>query len=121
MKLRKSHVFTLVLVVIAAFIHIYSNDSTRVENQYSTGIYPAFGRVLRYLFGWLPFSIGDVLYGGVILWLTWSLIKGARAIFKKQVTLQNFLQWIQEKLSAFYLLLIYFSTHFGESIITGPV
>ena len=89
MKLRKSTVFTLVLVVIAAIIHLYSNDSTRVENQYSTGIYPAISRFLRYMFGWLPFSIGDVLYGTAILWLLYKIVKGLKAIFKKQVTFKN--------------------------------
>ena len=80
MKLKKSLVFTLVLVVVTVFIHIYSSDSTRVENQYATGIYPAFGRFLRYLFGWFPFSIGDVLYGLIIIWLIWKIVKGIKAI-----------------------------------------
>ncbi|HMI79509.1 MAG TPA: DUF3810 family protein, partial [Ferruginibacter sp.] len=84
MKLKKSLLFTLVLVVIAGFIHIYSNDAVRVENQYSTGIYPVFGRVLRYLFGWIPFSLGDVLYGSVIIWLGWKLVKGIKALFKRR-------------------------------------
>ncbi len=88
MKMKKSLIFTLVLVVIAAFIHIYANDSTRVENQYSTGFYPAFSHILRYIFGWLPFSIGDVLYGVVILWLILKLVKGIRAIFKKKAPLE---------------------------------
>lgn len=89
MKLHKQHLFTLVLVVTAAIIHIYSNDSTRVENQYASSIYPVFSRVLRYLFGWLPFSIGDLIYGAVILWLIWKIIGGFKAIFKKQVTVKN--------------------------------
>ncbi len=89
MKLRKPHFFTLVLVVIATLIHMYSNDSARVENQYATGIYPAFGGFLRYLFGWLTFSVGDLIYGALILWLIWKILNGWKAIYKKQVTLQN--------------------------------
>ena len=84
MKMKKSLFFILLLVVIAAFIHFYANDSTRVENQYSTGFYPTFSRILRYIFGWLPFSIGDVLYGLVILWLIWKLVKAIKIIYKKQ-------------------------------------
>jgi hypothetical protein len=90
MKLKKSLVFTLVLVVIAVFVHVYANDSTRVENRYSTGIYPFLSRILRYIFGWLPFSVGDVLYGLVILWLIWKLIKGIKLIFKKQASWRGF-------------------------------
>ncbi len=33
-----------------------------VEDYYSNGIYPIISRVLRTLFGWLPFSFGDILY-----------------------------------------------------------
>ncbi|MEO6254820.1 MAG: DUF3810 domain-containing protein [Ferruginibacter sp.] len=88
MKIKKSLLFTLILVVIALFIHLYSNDPVRVENQYSTGIYPAFSRFLRYLFGWLPFSLGDVMYGAVILWLLWKLLKGIKALFKRRLPLE---------------------------------
>jgi Protein of unknown function (DUF3810) len=103
MKLRKPLFITLVLVVIALFIHIYSNDSTRVENQYTTGIYPSIARFLRNLFGWLPFSIGDVLYGLVIIWLIWKIVYAIKAVFKKQVTGQNF---SKAALKAFHILLI---------------
>jgi hypothetical protein len=89
MKVKKTLIITLVLVVIAVIIHIYSNDSTRVENQYSTGIYPVLSRILRYLFGWIAFSIGDVLYGMVILWLIWKLIKGIKIILKKQASFRG--------------------------------
>jgi hypothetical protein len=113
MKLSKSHVFTVVLVVIAACIHIYSNDSTRVENQYSAGIYQAFSRVLRYLFGWIPFSIGDVLYGVVIVWLTWKTIKAVKAVFKKQVNLQNMLSGAGRAFRILLVTYIFFNLFWG--------
>ncbi len=103
MKLRKSQLVTPVLAAIALFIHIYSNDSSRVENQYATGIYPAIGRFLRYLFGWLPFSLGDVLYGLISIWLIWKIVKGIKALFKKQVTRQGF---SKAALKTFHIVLI---------------
>ena len=90
MKLKKSLIFTLALVVIAVLVHLYSTVSIRVESQYSTGVYQPFSRLLRYIFGWFPFSFGDLLYGLLILWLTWKLVKGIKGVFKKQVTLRNF-------------------------------
>nr|WP_273569092.1 DUF3810 domain-containing protein [Maribacter sp. Hal144] len=33
-----------------------------VETYYSKGIYPVISRFFRLLFGWIPFSFGDVLY-----------------------------------------------------------
>ncbi|MEP7238741.1 MAG: DUF3810 domain-containing protein [Ferruginibacter sp.] len=113
MKLKKSLLFTLVLVLIAVFIHFYSNDSTRVENQYATGIYPAISRFLRYLFGWLPFSIGDVLYGLAIIWLTWKLIKGIRSLFKKQVTRQSFAAGAGKALRIILIIYIIFNAFWG--------
>ncbi len=111
--MKKSLVFTLVLVVIAAFIHIYANDSTRVENQYSAGFYPAFSRIMRYLFGWLPFSIGDVLYGLVILWLIWKIVKGIKIIFKRKATLTGFAAGAGKALRILLLTYIIFNLFWG--------
>jgi hypothetical protein len=113
MRLKKSLFFTLILVVIAAFIHIYANDSTRVENQYSTGIYPAFSRILRYIFGWLPFSVGDVLYGLVILWLIWNLVRGIKFIFKRQVTWPGFAAGLRRGLRILLVTYILFNLFWG--------
>lgn len=113
MKMKKSLIFTLVLVVIAAFIHIYANDSTRVENQYSTGFYTFFSRILRYIFGWLPFSVGDILYGLVILWLIWKLIKCIKVIFKKQASLAGFAAGAVKALRILLLAYIIFNLFWG--------
>jgi Protein of unknown function (DUF3810) len=113
MKMKKSLVFTLVLVVIAVFIHIYSNDSTRVENQYSTHIYPVISSILRYSFGWLPFSIGDIIYGLVILWLIVKLVKDTRRIFKRQVTLRGFGAGIGKGLRILLVVYIIFNLFWG--------
>jgi hypothetical protein len=90
MKIKKSLFITLFFAVIALFIHIYSNDSARVENQYATGIYPAFSRMLRFGFGWLPFSIGDVVYGLIVLWLTWKTVYVCKVVLKRRVNWQRF-------------------------------
>jgi hypothetical protein len=113
MKLKKSLVFTLVLVVIAVIVHVYANDSTRVENQYSTGIYPAFSRILRYTFGWLAFSVGDVLYGLAILWLIWKIVKGIKIIFKKQATLPGFAAGAGKALRILLITYILFNSFWG--------
>jgi hypothetical protein len=113
MKMNKSLVLTVVLAVIAVGVHVYSNDSSRVENQYSTGIYPYFSRILRYISGWLPFSIGDVLYGFVILWLIWKIIKGITAIFKKQASFSGFLAGIGKALRIFLFIYIIFNVFWG--------
>jgi len=113
MKHKKPFLFTLVLVVIAVLIHIYSNDSTRVENQYSTGIYPNMGRFLRQMMGWLPFSLGDVLYGLIILWITWKLGKAVIALFKKRVTRQSFSKACLKTMNILLIVYIFFNAFWG--------
>ncbi len=113
MKMKKSLVFTLVLVVIAVMIHVYANDSTRVENQYSTVFYPVFSSVLRYVFGWLPFSIGDVAYGAVILWLIWKFIKAIKILLKKQATIIGFAAGAGKGLRILLVTYILFNSFWG--------
>ena len=33
-----------------------------VETYYSQGLFPILSKIARYLFGWVPFSVGDVFY-----------------------------------------------------------
>lgn len=113
MRYKKSLLFTPALAVIAVLIHIYSFNSTRVENQYSTGIYLTISRFLRQLFGWLPFSFGDVLYGLIILWIIWKLVKAIKALFKKQVTVKSFsLGWLKA-LNILLIVYIFFNAFWG--------
>ncbi len=113
MKRKKYLLFTLVLLVIAALIHIYSINSTRVENQYSNGIYPPFSRFLRTLLGWLPFSLGDVLYGLAVLWLTWKLVKGIKLLFKRQLNWQGFFSGLFKALNILLIIYIFFNLFWG--------
>jgi hypothetical protein len=57
----------------------------QVEKWYSNGIYPTLSFLSRSITGWIPFSIGDVVYLGVIilavrwLWVSkWELITLSR-------------------------------------------
>ena len=61
MKAKKSLLLTLVLVVLALLIHLFSLHPSLVERFYTNGIYPPVSRVLRYLLGWIPFSVGDII------------------------------------------------------------
>ncbi|MBL7702782.1 MAG: DUF3810 domain-containing protein [Ferruginibacter sp.] len=119
MKRKKSLVFTLVLVVIAILMHIYSNDSTRVENQYYNHIYPIFSSLLRYAFGWLPFSFGDIIYGLVILWLLAPLIprRGNKEKLiekiKRKFNRQNLLTWFFKTSRILLIVYIVFNLFWG--------
>jgi hypothetical protein len=107
MKIKRPLLFTLVLVILAVLIHIFSLDPSLVDSLYSNKIYPYIGRALRFLLGWLPFSFGDIIYGGVVLWLIIKLVKAIRAVFKKQVTVQRFFGGLRYAFN--FLLIVYIS------------
>lgn len=83
MKVPKKLVFAAFLLLICLLIHYYGLNQFRVENGYSTQFSPGFTRFLRSLLGRIPFSIGDFVYGGLIIWVIWSLVKFIKTIFRK--------------------------------------
>lgn len=113
MKLQKFPLFTLVLVVLALSIHFFSLDSSIVESWYSTGLYPYIGRFLRFFFGWLPFSFGDIIYGATVLWLAGKLIKGIKAVLKRRVTRQSFLSGLIYAVNGLLIVYVSFNLLWG--------
>ena len=77
------------LIGLTIIIKLFSNSQDWVEKYYSNGFYPWFSRLLRLLFGWLPFSIGDLLYGILAVWIAVKVIKALIALFKGKVTGQR--------------------------------
>lgn len=73
----------LILIAIALIIRIFSLFPQAVENYYSHGIYPVLVAVTRFLFGWLPFSVGDILYALAVIYLVYSVVHFIRRIIKK--------------------------------------
>ncbi len=83
---RKRLVPWIVLIALAIAIKFLSFHPGWVEQYYVLGIYPLISSGLRYLFGWLPFSIGDILYGAIIVWFIYQVIKAIRLIRKEAFT-----------------------------------
>jgi uncharacterized protein DUF3810 len=73
----------LILIAAAITIKIFSLDSAAVEKYYSTGLYPYIASLQRIIFGWIPFSIGDIFYTLAGLWLIRQLILLIRKIKNK--------------------------------------
>jgi hypothetical protein len=73
------------LIVLAATIKILSCFPATVERYYSQGIYQVIARVLRLLFGWIPFSVGDLLYISLIGLLIYRVILFTRRLIKKEL------------------------------------
>ena len=103
---KKSWFFAAILVLLAIIIRFFSASQAWVEDGYASGIYPGVSSFLRLLFGWLPFSIGDILYGAAVLWLIWKIVKGIRALFKKRVTRQSFVRGLLKTAAILFVIYI---------------
>jgi len=88
MKNSKRWLVPIVLLSAAILIHIFSLNSVRVERYYTSGVYPYISAILKSLFGWLPFSFGDILYGLAAFLLIYTLIRLIIMLFKRQLTTQ---------------------------------
>ena len=72
------------LLALAAAIKILSFYPTAVERYYSRGLYLFLSRLQRILFGWLPFSVGDLLYGAAFIWLLVALVRAVRTLVRRE-------------------------------------
>lgn len=74
----------LVFFLLAFLLRLFAFNAAGVEHWYNLGFYPIISETLRAVFGWLPFSVGDLLYAlvffGVIakLWKLGLLVKRKR-------------------------------------------
>src|SRR5690606_33682370 len=80
----------LLLLLAALAIKIFSLYPSSVETYYSNGIYPYISSFQRILFGWIPFSIGDIFYGGVVIWLVLQVVKIIKTIRRKKANVAYF-------------------------------
>lgn len=74
------------LILSAVFIKIVSLFPQAIELYYANGIYPYVSQAQRTLFGWIPFSIGDVLYSIFFIYCLRKIFILLKAVLKKQVT-----------------------------------
>lgn len=90
---------TILLPIQIILIKIISFFPNIVEGLYSNGLFVYTSRILRYVFGWLPFSFGDILYCVLILLLIRFLLK---KVFRKNILWKEVLLDIGATLSIVY-------------------
>jgi hypothetical protein len=113
MSKKRFWIVTGILVVLAVAIRLYSSSKGRVEDSYSNGFYPGISSFFRIIFGWIPFSIGDILYGLVFIWLVRKLVKGIIAIFQRKITRQSFLNGLKKTVLIVLSIYIIFNLFWG--------
>lgn len=91
MKQKTKTIIALALPVQIILVKWMGSYPDWVEKYYSEGLYPPLSRFLRSLLGWIPFSVGDILYLVLFLWVAryvyrnWKIIKKKPALLFKDV------------------------------------
>ncbi len=110
--LQKNWSFIL-LVVLAFAIKMLSLYPAAVEKYYATGVYPFFSKLLRALFGWLPFSVGDVFYFVLGLVLLIKALLFVMALIKRKVNRQYFLNGLKGIVKFILFVYVIFYSFWG--------
>jgi len=97
----------LVPLLIVAGIKIFSFFPDAVEKYYSAGIYPWISRTLRLLFGWIPFSVGDIIYAWGFIYIVFAVVRFFTRAFRG--TLHRKFLLLSLKMSASIILWLYIS------------
>jgi Protein of unknown function (DUF3810) len=113
MKYKKKWLFGGLLLILAIVIKWYSSSAQRVETGYAAGFYTGLAKVLRILFGWIPFSVGDLLYGFFVLWLIVKLVKGIKLLLQKKATWKGVGRRCIKTALLFLLLYVVFNGFWG--------
>lgn len=95
----------VLLIVATILIKLASLYPDWVENNYSTGIYPLIARLQRILFGWIPFSIGDLFYAFLVLVVIVRLFRFFRLLIRRKLTRKYFASGLQQAI--FFVLFVY--------------
>lgn len=102
-----------ILVILVVLIRICDSSSQWVENTYSNGIYPPLARTLRAIFGWIPFSFGDIIYGSLVIFIIWRVIRGIMNLVKKRVTRRSFGIGLVRFVGIFMIIYVCFNLLWG--------
>ena len=105
----------VILVFLAAIIliNLFAASSGAIEHYYSDGFYHIYSIFLRAIFGWIPFSVGDILYLLAGIWLLFKLIKYIKVILKKQLGRQVFLLGLLKLFFVLVTIYIVFNIAWG--------
>jgi hypothetical protein len=105
-----SWIFLVVLSILIKWVSWYPDW---VEKNYSLGIFPWIAKAQRFLFGWLPFSVGDLFYAFLILVILYKTFQFFKAIFKKQLNRKYFITGLQQIIFFFLFVYVFFNLLWG--------
>jgi hypothetical protein len=84
LPLRRRVIAIISLALVWVLLMLFANHPYAVERYYSEGFYPVISHVFHLVFNIFPFSIGDLVYIIVVIYLIYAVIKLIRMLIKKQ-------------------------------------
>ena len=101
------------LLLSALLIRFVAMHPLWIENYYLPFIYLPVAAVMRFCFGWLPFSLGDILYalaGGMLLL---NLISFIKKIVRKEISVAFLKYKLKRTIVIILSIYIYFNISWG--------
>jgi len=83
-KIQKQLTTILSLAIALFLLSVFEDHPAAVEKYYSQGLYVFICRVFHPILNIIPFSLGDVIYIGVVIYLIYLSVKLVTLLFKKQ-------------------------------------
>jgi len=84
MQLRTSWILFISLLFVIAILSAIKGSPEQVESGFSQSLYPLINGFQKLIFGYIPFSVGDLLYGCIIGTLLWCIAMLIRSLWRKQ-------------------------------------
>lgn len=115
MKRKTAVILALLLPVQIVGLKFLADYPLFVEKWYSTGLYPLTSSLLRLGLGFIPFSVGDLLYAlFVFMILRWIFLR-----FKQKF--KNPLQWTLEMVATLSIIYLCFNLFWGINYYRLPL
>lgn len=109
---------TVAALAVVLIIRWWSSNPSWVEQWYTSGLYPVIARVQRIITGWLPFSLGDLLYAVLVVYLVVAFVKGIRRLIKRGVSWQGTgllaLSWLRKLLYVYIVFMLLWGLNYGR-------
>ena len=112
-SIGKRKIWWIIAIVFVIGIKIFSLNGDAVEKYYTYGIYPVFSTISGFLLGWIPFSVGDILYVTAGIWLVYKIVKNIGLIFKRGFTREMFIPKLLDSILILVFAYIVFNIFWG--------
>ncbi len=114
--MKKTHLILILLLPMQWLgLSFIKNYPSWIETNYSQKLYPLLFNIYRFFFNKIPFSIGDLFYGFIIIYILKEII----VMFKRKKI--KWLTVIRNVLSILSLILLIFNINWGLNYYRIPL